>query len=85
MDYGELMIGDTTHHVKRIGTTFGVAAITCDRDSAKAEQVYVDIVDFPSHPVRVDAWVGYGIVGRMHLTKRQAKELAVLLIEAVTS
>lgn len=67
----------------KIGTTVGLAADTCER-GGKPEQVYVYIKDEDAvRPVLIEGWVGYGIDQKLQLTRRQAKELIPLLLEAL--
>ena len=65
----------------RIGTTYGLSR-DHDEKTRKAEQVYVDVSRDPTHPVEIDAWVGYGSLGRIRLTRTQASELSLLLMQA---
>jgi hypothetical protein len=77
------MATQQSKRLEKIGATFGLAATTCDMDDHRAEQVYVNLVDSDSHPIEVDAWVGYSTTGKMKLTKRQASELIGLLAQAL--
>lgn len=65
------------------GATTGLAPSAC-RDNGEAEQVYVRTSPgrAGTHPVMVDAWVGYASIARMRLTRQQTIELAHLLIDA---
>lgn len=67
----------------RIGTTVGLVQT---RDSRlDAEQVYVSRTgeDSSTHDIEIDAWVGYSSVGKIRLTRRQAKELIPLLLDGL--
>lgn len=75
-------------HVTRIGTTFGLAAQTCSRETYSAEQVYVQTDVHPGvahHPVYIEGWVGYDVKSRLRLTRRQTVELIGLLVNALYS
>lgn len=72
----------------KIGATVGLAASTCSESDRRAEQVYVRLSDAAmddrgSHPIEVDAWVGYSSVGRFRVTRPQARELIPLLLAAL--
>lgn len=67
---------------RQIGTTTGLAQSGCHENGAP-EQVYVFVVEDDDRPIAVEGWVGYSIPQRLHLTRRQARELAPLLIEAL--
>lgn len=61
---------------------------SCSEVARRAEQVYVRLsqqsVDPDgTHPIELDAWVGYSSVGRMHLTRAQARELIPVLLDAL--
>lgn len=77
----------TLTNAVKVGTTVGLAAGTCDKGTKRAEQVYVrrNSTDYPTHPVEIDAWVGYETVGFMRLTKQQTTELIGLLAQAVAA
>jgi hypothetical protein len=65
----------------KIGTTYGLAQ---RKTSVTApEQVYVYTGPDADRPVIVHGWVGYSIPQQMELTKRQARELIGLLLDAV--
>jgi hypothetical protein len=51
----------------------------------KAEQVYVNLIEDLSHPVEIDAWVGYDKLGSIRLTRGQAIDLIALLAKAMGS
>lgn len=68
----------------KVGTTVGLGG-ECSRELRRAEQVYVrrsDRNEDSTHPVEIDAWVGYESVARLRLTRRQTIELIGLLAEA---
>ena len=62
--------------------TNGLVVSTCSKEEKKAEQVYV-CVRPDDHPIEIDAWVGYSSVGSMKLTRKQARELIGILLEAL--
>lgn len=74
-------------YINKRGATKGLAQ-DCSREEHKPEQVYVFTKDWAEEadgrPIEIQGWVGYDIPERMRLTRAQAKELAFLLIEAVT-
>lgn len=75
---------------RRIGTTVGIAASTCSTQHRRAEQVYVRhspprADENGTHPIEIDAWVGYGTLGPVRLTRRQARELVGVLVEALAA
>jgi len=78
------MSDDPKMHAK-VGTTFGLAVQGCDRETHRAEQVYVyaDPDDAESHPIVVHGWVGYSIPSRLRMTRRQTVELVGLLANAL--
>jgi hypothetical protein len=81
----------TTHAERQaatIGHTVGLAAMTCSAEHHRAEQVYVrrsDEVADPNgtHPITIDAWVGYGSVGVIRLTRKQAADLLGVIGKAL--
>jgi hypothetical protein len=68
---------------EKVGATFGLTVQTCSMQDHLAEQVYVHITDCESHPITLDAWVGYESTGLMRVTKRQATDLIGLLAKAI--
>lgn len=73
------------HGETKIGTTHGLAGtVNGDTGFRRPEQVYVYATDDAVRPIAIEGWVGYNIDQRLELTKRQAKDLIPLLLEAVT-
>ena len=77
-----------TQQRRTIGTTYGIAARSCSREHRRAEQVYVRHTSEHrdpdgTHPIELDAWVGYGSVANMALTRRQASDLVGVLTKAL--
>lgn len=65
----------------KVGTTNGLDnTVFGDYD---IEQAYVFTRESQDRPVRVEGWQGYTTKAFMDLTAKQAKELAILLIEAM--
>ena len=65
----------------KVGVTVGLSQ-TCQRPN-KPEQVYVYREDSIERPVTIEGWVGYERSQRMTFTRRQAKELIPLLLDAL--
>ena len=64
-----------------VGVTRGLAA-NSTAEHRRAEQLYVLLQDDATHPVEIQAWVGYSVMSTVRLTRKQAKELAALLHRA---
>jgi hypothetical protein len=76
----------SARNVTKLGATFGINQ-QCNRETRAAEQVYVgyDLTTHPSHPVVIDAWIGYESIAAVRLTTRQASELIGLLSKALVT
>lgn len=74
--------------LRRIGVSFGLSHPCPDEESPEQLYVFIDErgegVANPDRPIWIEGWIGYGIPQRMKLTKRQARDLLPLLVDAVT-
>jgi hypothetical protein len=73
---------------RKIGATIGLVVGSCSKEHHRAEQVYVRKTlpfhdEGNTHPIELDAWVGYGSVGFFRITRDQASELVSLLSTAL--
>ena len=76
-----MQIPDYTKGYHKIGTTYGLA--TRGTSATAPEQLYVYTGTDADRPILLHGWHGYHAAQRMELTKRQARELISLLLDAV--